>query len=217
MNLYTYLEQLANKQNEENQIAETEKDGRTILIYHGLNGGVDNKKINHLEKKGFHVIMHKHDYRMEYGSKENPWDLGKSFMKRQEVVARNADIILGTSFGGYVAYLLGCQLHKDVILINAALNRSVTLTGIQDFDYPLNEKQAKRIEYFHGTNDTTVNASKSLEILKHPSGYYKEIKIPGMEHSVPLEKFKQICEQSYILSMRGKKEDETIRSRTTIS
>lgn len=191
MNLYTYLEELLEKK----------QDGRTILIYHGLNSNVDKEKVKYFEAKGFRVIMEKHDYRGEYGTQDNPGDRGKSFMKSQEAIAKNADIIIGISFGGYVAYLLGCQLQKDVILINPALNRSVTKTAIQNYDYPFNEKRAKRIEYFHGANDTMVTATKSLEVLEKPTGYYKEIKIPDMEHRVPFKKFKQICEQSHILNL----------------
>ena len=190
MNLYTYLETLIEK-----------PDGRTILIYHGLGGGIDEQKIKYFENKGFNVIMKKHDYRKEFGTKEQPHDKGKSFMQEQESIAKNADIIIGSSFGGYVAYLLGCQLHKDLILINPALNRSVTKTAIQEFDYPHNEKKAKSIEYFHGSEDTVVTAKTSMDVLRKPSKY-KEVVMQGMGHNTPFKKFKQICEISEILNIK---------------
>ena len=197
MNLYSYLEE------------KLENDKKTILIYHGLNGNIDKEKIKYLTNKGFHVIMEKHDYRREYGTIEVSNDRAKSFMQKQEQIARKADIIIGTSFGGYVAYLLGCQLQKDIILINPALNRKVTKTAIQDYDYPFNEKKAKRIEYFHGANDTTVTAKTSIEVLEKPSLYYKETVIPEMEHKVPFKKFKTICKMSKILNLK-EEENETI-------
>lgn len=193
MNLYTYLEEVIDK------IA---PDGRTILIYHGLNGGVDEQKVNYFESKGFKVIMKKHDYRKEFGTLENPGDKGKSFMQRQEKIAKSADIIIGSSFGGYVAYLLGCQLHKDLILINPALNRSVTKTAIQEFDYPHNEHMAKSIEYFHGSEDTVVTAKTSIDVLRKPNKY-REVIMQGMGHNTPFKKFKEICEQSEILNVKN--------------
>jgi len=208
MNLYTYLEQLVEKTKENND--------RNILIYHGLDGGVDKKKVSYLENKGFSVTMQKHNYRKEFGTKENPGDKGKSFMEKQQALASKADIIIGSSFGGYVAYLLGCEKHKDLILINPALNRSVTKTAIQEFDYPHNKKQANNIEYFHGSEDTVVTSTYSLEVLKKGSGpIYNKITMQGMGHTTPFEKFKEICEMSEILNIskedkKEEKKNETI-------
>jgi predicted esterase YcpF (UPF0227 family) len=206
MNLYTYLEQLIEKTTEK-------RDDRNILIYHGLDGGIDKKKITYLESKGFNVIMQKHDYRKEFGTKDHPGDRGKSFMERQEsiVTSKKIDIIIGSSFGGYVAYLLGCEKHKDLILINPALNRSVTKTAIQEFDYPHNKKQANNIEYFHGSEDTVVTSTHSLEVLKKGSGsIYNKVPMQGMGHTTPFAKFKDMCEMSEILKIpkEDKKEEE---------
>jgi predicted esterase YcpF (UPF0227 family) len=206
MNLYTYLEQLTDEKN-------IKRDGRNILIYHGLDGGIDNKKVSYLESKGFNVTMQKHDYRKEFGTKDHPGDRGKSFMKRQEsiVASKKIDIIIGSSFGGYVAYLLGCEKGKDLILINPALNRAVTKTAIQEFDYPHNKKQANYIEYFHGSEDTVVTSTHSLEVLQRGSSKYKQIPIKGMGHTTPFAKFKKdICEVSEILKIpkEDKKEEE---------
>ena len=178
MNLYTYLENvLVNK---------------TVILYHGLGSNPASDKKKYLNEIGISLKQDHHDYQKEYDL-----DRGKSFMIEQEKNANGYNIIMGISFGGYVAYMLACRLRKPLILINPAINRSVTKINIKEYNYQYENMKPKKIEYFYGENDKAVIFNDQKNIVDHSiTDFYK---IKNMEHRVPIKFFKKICEQSKLL------------------
>jgi len=178
MNLHSYLENLLSK--------------KTILLYHGLNSNPASDKKKYLNENGINLIQGHHDYKKEFDD-----DQGKKFMIEQESIARSCDILMGISFGGYVAYMLACRLKKSLILINPAINRDVTKTSIKKYDYRYENMKPKKIEYFYGENDKAVIFNDQKNIIDHSIADF--IKIKNMEHRVPIKFFKEICQQSKLL------------------
>ena len=178
MNLHTYLENLLSQ--------------KTVLLYHGLNSNPASDKKKYLHEIGVNLTQGHHDYKKEFDL-----DQGQKFMSEQESIAKSYDIIMGISFGGYVAYMLACRLKKPVILINPAINRSVTKTNIKEYNYQYENMKPKKIEYFYGENDKAVIFNDQKNIVDHSITDF--IKIKNMEHRVPIKFFKEICEQSKLL------------------
>lgn len=178
MNLYTYLENLINN--------------KKIILYHGLNSNPASDKKKYLQTIGVDLTQDHHDYKKEYQK-----DHGESFMLEQENKAKGYNIIMGISFGGYVAYMLACRLRKPVILINPAINRSVTKTSISEYNYNYQNMKPLKIEYFHGELDKAVLFSEQKKVID--TSITKFIEIKSMEHRVPIKFFKEICEKSELL------------------
>ena len=178
MNLYTYLENvLTNKK---------------VILYHGLNSNPASDKKKFLKDMNIDLTQDHHDYQKEYDL-----DRGKSFMLEQQSKASGYNVIMGISFGGYVAYMLACHLQKPLILINPAINRSVTKTKIGYYNYEYQNMKPREIEYFYGEKDTSVRLEDNKEIVpKDITTFYG---ISGMEHRVPISFFAKICRQSQIL------------------
>lgn len=179
MNLYTYLENiLTNKK---------------VILYHGLNSNPASDKKKFLKGIGIDLTQDHHDYQKEYDL-----DRGKSFMLEQENKASGYNVIMGISFGGYVAYMLACRLQKiPLILINPAINRSVTKTKIGDYNYEYTNLKPQKIEYFYGEKDTSVRLEDNKKMVPNDVTTFYEIK--KMEHRVPISFFADICRQSQIL------------------
>lgn len=178
MNLYTYLENiLTNKK---------------VILYHGLNSNPASDKKKFLKGIGVDLTQDHHDYQKEYDL-----DCGKSFMLEQEDKAKAYNVIIGISFGGYVAYMLACRLQKPLILINPAINRSVTRTKIKEYDYEYTNLKPKEIEYFYGEKDNSVRFEDNKVTVPNDLTTFFEIK--GMEHRVPIKFFAEICRKSQIL------------------
>jgi hypothetical protein len=178
MNLYTYLENvLTNKK---------------VILYHGLNSNPASDKKKFLKDMNIDLTQDHHDYQKEYD-----FDRGESFMLEQQNKANGYNVIMGISFGGYVAYMLACRLQKPLILINPAINRSVTKTKIGEYNYEYKNMRPKEIEYFYGEKDTSVKPSENMIIVpKDITTFYG---IVDMEHRVPIKFFAEICRKSQIL------------------
>lgn len=178
MNLYAYLENiLTNKK---------------LILYHGLNSNPASDKKKFLKGMDIDLTQDHHDYQKEYDL-----DKGESFMLEQENKASGYNVIMGISFGGYVAYMLACRLQKSLILINPAINRSVTSTKIGEYNYEYARLKPKEIEYFYGEKDNSVRFEDNKMIVPNDVTTFYEIK--GMEHRVPIKFFAEICRQSQIL------------------
>lgn len=177
MNLYQYLESLS---------------GKTVVMYHGLGGNKSSDRKRILAKMGVTLLQETHDYKKEYEK-----DKGESFMKEQELKIGQANVIMGISFGGYVAYLLASKAQKPLILINPAINRAVSTTSIKNFEYETNGLKSPKIEVFYGEKDTNVLVNDQKKILGEKCQY---IEIKEMAHRVPNTFFQEICNKSKILN-----------------
>jgi predicted alpha/beta hydrolase family esterase len=105
-------------------------DKKRAIYYQGLGGG--------LQEGMFYIFQKLFSYKLRHRDLDyyDIWetDQGKEFMKKEIEIAKNADCIFGISLGGYVAFHVARATGKKCVLINPALDRSKTLTGIYDFD-----------------------------------------------------------------------------------
>jgi len=166
---------------------------KTCVIYHGLGSKPALSRTQLLNKAGYEVIADLFDYDTE-------WDIdeGKSLFESQLEIAKNVDLIIGISFGGYVAYKLSKATGKDVLLINPALDRSKSKSMIKEFDIPYyNEKS--NIEIFFGEHDTSVPKEFAQDFLKAKVENYRFHIVKDMAHKVPDNFFKHIMNNSFLL------------------
>jgi predicted esterase YcpF (UPF0227 family) len=169
------------------------KFDKKCLLLHGLGSEPNSNRQRMLEKKGLSVIQEQHEYKTEWAI-----DRGESFFKRQLEIAKKCDVLIGISFGGYIAYHLSKALGKPAILINPAIDRSKSKTEIRDYvmEYNINPST---YELFCGENDKSVPMEYAIEWMnEHKEDYRLEI-IKGLEHRVPDEYFIEILNKSKIL------------------
>lgn len=170
---------------------------KTCVLYHGLGSQPAISREQLLNKAGYNVISEHFDYDLE-------WDVdqGKSLFEKQLEVVKNVDLIIGISFGGYLAYKLSKATGKDVILINPALDRAKSQSVIKDFDIP-DSNLVSNIEIFFGFLDTSVPMDYAIDYLKRRKEYdYSAYTIKDMAHRVPDNFFKEIVETSCLIDYK---------------
>lgn len=168
----------------------------TALLYHGLGGSPSPMREKSLTKRGFNVINEHHDYVEEYN-----FDFGKSLFERELIKAEKSNLIIGISFGGYLAYHLAKATGTDCILINPALDRSISKTSLKkDFDIKY-EKKVCSIDVYSGCFDRIVDYEKTLDYLIkwHPSANFTAIEA---EHRIPIKTFSKIIKESRFIKNR---------------
>lgn len=168
---------------------------KTCVLYHGLGSKPAISREQLLNKAGYNVISEHFDYDLE-------WDVdqGKSLFESQLKVLENVDLIIGISFGGYLAYKLSKATGKDVILINPALDRFKSQSIIKEFDIP-DSNLLSNIEIFFGFLDKSVPMDYAIDYLNRRKEYdYSSYIISDMAHRVPDNFFKKIIETSYLIN-----------------
>lgn len=166
------------------------KFDRTAILYHGLGSSPSPMRERSLIKRGFNVINELHDYEYEYDK-----DLGKSLFERELEKASKSDLIIGISFGGYLAYHLSRATGKECILINPALDRTKSKTRMKkDFKISYNRIPSS-VDVYVGSNDKIVDYETTFNYLikHHPSANFKVI---DGEHRVPIQTFSKIIKSS---------------------
>jgi hypothetical protein len=170
---------------------------KTCVLYHGLGSQPAISREQLLNKADYNVISEHFDYDLE-------WDVdqGKSLFESQLKVVENVDLIIGISFGGYLAYKLSKAIGKDVILINPALDRFKSQSIIKEFDIP-DSNLFSNIEIFFGFLDTSVPMDYAIDYLKRRKEYsYTAYTIKDMSHRVPDNFFKEIIETSCLIDYK---------------
>ena len=128
-----------------------------IAYLHGLESTIDQKdpKIIFLNKNFDKTYMPSINYR-----DDNTFD--KLY---KDIKSLNPDLIVGSSMGGYVSYLIGSKLSIPVLLFNPAM------VG-RTFDPVVDDSNLKKtkIEIRFGKSDSVINGS---EVIK----YFKDNKI----------------------------------------
>lgn len=147
-----------------------------VLYYHGLGGEAPMDLISKFRELGLELICKTHDYEKEYDS-----DLGKSMMER-EFNNENIDFVIGNSFGGYVGYHVAKKLNVPMLLLNPAIDRSVTKTGIYDFDFEVSINEP-RIHLALGKYDNLVNPNLTISYL-NKNGIDYTFSVANMEHNI---------------------------------
>src|ERR1700744_2497277 len=92
---------------------------KVCVLYHGLGSKPDLFRINRLKDRGFIVICEHFDYEAEW-----KLDKGKSLFSRELKKVNKVDLLIGISFGGYLAYKLSKATGINLLLINPAIDRS---------------------------------------------------------------------------------------------
>ena len=170
------------------------EDGKSIAIYHGLNGEPSPERSKLLESVGYNDIYYPHiDFDAEWEK-----DKGKSLFERELSLLRGIDLIMGFSLGGYLAFELAGHLSTNLILINPALDRSKTKLDIKHFDITT-KRQFGKIETFLGANDYLVDKSITLNYLKENNIKSDITIIEGMEHRTPMNYFVEILNKSNLI------------------
>lgn len=168
---------------------------KNAIYYAGLGGGKEPAMYKILAHFGYKLQQEDLDY-------YDIWytDKGKAFMEEEIKKAKNTDLIIGISFGGYVAYHVARATGKKCILINPALDRAKTTTGIYDFDmayeakkFPLNIYLAPEdnvVPYRYTTNYIKKNNIECevyyIEEMDHCPSYQELIQI--LRHNIDLPK-----------------------------
>lgn len=176
-----------------------------VLFLHGFPGNPSLDKSIQLEKEGFKVINKKILWGKAFSDEQI-----KPLIKYLSLLAKKCDVIIGTSFGGYIAFLLTSKTKTPCILINPviSLDRIKEGTGEQNADPKLKEKNLQEYEnnkvkitshfaeishpypseneIFFGGGDTIVKASETLEDLKKLgiSDKFNKIYIKNMGHGI---------------------------------
>ena len=146
-----------------------------IAYLHGLESSIDQKdpKIIFLNKNFDKAYMPSINYR-----DDNTFD--KLY---KDIKSLNPDLIVGSSMGGYVSYLIGSKLSIPVLLFNpAVVNRT--------FDPVVDDSDLKKtkIEIRLGKNDSVVNGKEVRKYFKDNKVSFNHTGYDG-GHRVPTDVF----------------------------
>jgi hypothetical protein len=182
---------------------ESHSNGKSVILYHGYWSSIDDPdyiaepdtdRIEVLEDMGIKAVSDIIDYDQEWYT-----DRCRTLFLREAEKAKKFDVIMGFSLGGYMAYKLAGYVSKDLILVNPAIDRSITLLDIKEFDCP-NGKNFKRVEVFLGERDMLIDKRITINYLKKEGVKCDAYLVPRMEHRTPLHFFRGIVRASKILN-----------------
>lgn len=155
-----------------------------VIYFHGLGGGHESLIDMFGYISDIEIIQNPTSYYEE-------WEKDKGREYFQSLIKIEADIVVGTSFGGYVAYHYAKAKGLPVYLVNPALDRSLSTTGIgwMDFKYRFKKSQTT---IFLGERDRVVPNRFTIDYLndKEPSAKFYSFK--HMEHSLSMFEWLQI-------------------------
>lgn len=166
---------------------------KTILIYHGFGSSPNKDRNTTFIKRNYNVVSDLHDYAAEWAK-----DSGKSFMENQIKLSESVDLILGVSFGGYIAFELSKIHNKPCILINPALDRDMSKSIIKHYDFVKGTNEPK-VEFYYGCDDTNVDPLITLNYLDKTYKNYTINPIIKMAHKVPHVFFSKIIKSSKLV------------------
>ena len=152
---------------------------KTCLYIHGLHSSVRPEKRKVLEKLFANVLA----FDIDYGQQTNVYNTLMKVCHEQHV-----DLIIGSSFGGYLGFYLAAELGIPSILFNPAL-----MFGKEDKTYVTqsNRQPVPFSLFVVGAMDTVV-PPESIDnfIIKHPeeSGIHV-MKCSWLKHQIDLKTF----------------------------
>jgi hypothetical protein len=169
------------------------KLNKTCIFYHGLCGEPISWVKTMLNEKGYYVHQEHIDFYKEWYK-----DRGQSMMEKQFKKAEKADLIAGLSFGGYVAYLAAKSSGSDLLLVNPAVNRARSTTGIGNFRVPELNKDIN-IEVFFGQMDMVVPSRYTQEFFQKTGEKYTAWQVNNMQHGISNLDFHIIINHSELI------------------
>lgn len=96
----------------------------------------------------------------------------------------NPDIIVGSSMGGYFAYLISKELNIKTLLFNPALHSRSYQPDMNGLEIG---KFNPEMFFIFGKNDAIINPLKTVEIMKNEGK--ENFKILNYGHNTPIEDF----------------------------
>tara|TARA_Y100000385_G_C12904813_1_gene555811 strand:+ start:150 stop:653 length:504 start_codon:yes stop_codon:yes gene_type:complete len=152
---------------------------KKILYLHGLESGQGGPKVDFLAKKG---LVHAPE--LDYTRKDIFPFLISTIEEFQP------DVIIGSSMGGYSAFILGALYKLPVVAFNPALHSRTLEPNFPKF---VKNHIPEDMHIIIGEQDTVVDGSKTLDYLKdHIKDKYMNTQIhhiKEMGHRVPLDVF----------------------------
>jgi predicted esterase YcpF (UPF0227 family) len=172
------------------------KQLKKCVYYHGLGGEPSQAMAYFLEQFGYEMICEHIHFELEWMK-----DRGKSLMERQLKVVEGVDLIMGNSFGAHPAYLMAKATGIDLILVNPAVNRKRSQTGIGSYTMPKGQGGKKpRIESFFGELDDYVPKEYAIEFFKQTGDEFTGYIIKGMDHGTEFNHWCTIFQNSEIMA-----------------
>ena len=154
---------------------------KKIVYLHGLESTQGGKKVSFLTEENF-VYAPKMDYT----------DTATFKKVLDKITSFKPNLIIGSSMGGYYAYMYSSHLDIPVLLFNPALQR------IQIDDSVIVGDKVVKGYCVLGENDDIVNPTQTNNLLKYNKKIIIEI-VPKMAHQIPFEIFINKVNQ-YLLS-----------------
>lgn len=145
---------------------------KKIVYLHGLKSAQGGEKVRFLTEENF-VYAPKMNY-------NDPTTFKKVLDK---ITIFSPDLIIGSSMGGYFAYMFSSYLDIPVLLFNPALHKILMDDGLI-----VGNKEVKGYCVL-GEDDDIVNPIQSNKLLKKSNNIIVDI-VPGMAHRTPFEIFK---------------------------
>lgn len=142
-----------------------------IAFFHGLESTLPSSKVEWLQSLGHEVLALEMNYR-------DPSCFSQTLQKTTEF---NPDLVIGSSMGGWFAWLIGAQLNVSRILLNPALHS-------RSFDPEANAATPHFPTTFVllGENDTVIDPTRTKALLTDTTA---RISIGSHAHRTPLEVF----------------------------
>tara|TARA_Y100000389_G_scaffold172426_1_gene180820 strand:+ start:49 stop:540 length:492 start_codon:yes stop_codon:yes gene_type:complete len=152
---------------------------KKILYLHGLESGQGGPKVDFLAKKGF-----VHAPELDY-TRSDIFPFLISAVEEFE-----PDVIIGSSMGGYSAFILGALYKIPVVAFNPALHSRTLEPNFPKF---VKEHIPENLHVVIGEKDTVISGKRTLDWLKdHLKDKYMKYEIhhvKTMGHRVPLDVF----------------------------
>lgn len=171
------------------------KNKKKVVIYHGLGGEPYSHYDNILKSKNYRVISDFHDYYQEWDT-----DNMESFFRNQlEIYNKKIDLVVGISFGAYVAYKIAKAKNIPCILIIPALDREKTRTRIKEV-FVSDIKHDVPIEAYIAEDDELIPCDITLDWLnKHEPKAKIFLTNTGLGHAVSGRLFEAIIANSKLI------------------
>lgn len=169
------------------------KLNKTAVYYHGLGGESSQHIKQKMAEYGYYLVTEDVDFYKEWFK-----DRGKYFMEKQIKKFQKVDLIIGLSFGGHPAYLLSKATGADLLLINPAVNRVRSTTGIGSYITAKCDKPSN-IEVYFGEHDYVVPRQYTLEFFQKTGEIINAYMVRYMQHCMDYQEFDFIIENSELV------------------
>jgi hypothetical protein len=173
---------------------------KKAIFLHGYGGEPIEYLINVFDEIGWDIYQPFVNYDLE-------WDVDRCKSITNNIInqAKECDLIIGLSLGGYTAHLVANQLNKNCILINPGLDRekSSVFLGNQfpiegdndvdtkEFDFPSKLNNCE-LEVYLGGKDFQIPNHYTTDYIENNNIKCEIHNIPNMYHIFNLNEIKEI-------------------------